>query len=103
MGNDSYNFGLKDLYGDIDAVNIEALIRSGNNKIELLLNQYYSLDEIERNENFISNASITTNSITYYIASDKQFITCTLTDADENLCILAFKNYLQDTLEVQIS
>ncbi len=102
MGNDSYNFGLKDLYGDIDAVNIETLIRSGNSEIESLLNNYYSLYEVERNKNFISNASITTDLITYYIASDKQFITCTLNDSDEELCIIAFKNYLQDTLEVQI-
>lgn len=104
MGNDSYDFGLKDLYGDIDAVNLEARIRSGSDDIESIICEYYSLDEIVRNQKFADNVGLTTQSIkTYVVGNDiPSFIKRNLSEEDVQLCVSAFKNYLQDTLEVEI-
>ncbi len=103
MGNDNYNFGLKDLYADIDAVNIEHYIRTNSNinDVESLINAYYQLNEKEKNEYFIDNVPLTRDVIMEY-ASKRVLYNNNISDEDISVCVDAFIRYLQDELEVII-
>ena len=105
MGDDSHCFGLKDLYADIDAVNLAYIIESNSeDNIEKIINQYYSLEEIDRNKQFVSNDHVNKIRIEWGITllPPFNFINYNLSEDDIKSCVNAFAKYLEDTLEVEI-
>ena len=105
MGDDSHCFGLKDLYADIDAVNLAYIIESNSeDNIEKIINQYYSLEEIDRNKQFVSNDHVNKIRIEWGITllPPFNFINYNLSEDDIKSCVSAFAKYLEDTLEVEI-
>ena len=62
----------------------------------------YSLEEIDRNKNFVNNTNLTTIRIKWCIKDYNFFIKYNLSDTDIELCVNSFKKYLEDTLGVVI-
>lgn len=104
MGDDSYNFGMKDLYADIDASNIGHMVTSNYDNIEIIINDYFTLSDTNKINDFIKNGSVSKSFIQYmlYSVAYPLLLNYELSVDDKELCAEAFTKFLNDTFGVKI-